>query len=629
MVGRRGAAMLAQFVPPTASRRTHSDWVMSSPQASFCAGGISVRRYAHPAFGWSEAVALPGLGAELQGIETMANRTNRADSDKSSSPTSAVAPMLQVLEPRLLLSASLPGLHLVDPTVDQFDGQVIYLDFDGEEDVTYNGPVTVDNIDVPAFAAPGDLAGQEQTIIAHVLDRLDDTFADTGLIFTTERPDTTHPYSSVYVGGDDAAFAAYGGFVSLAEQVDLANGDLADEALIFSDQVGYDGTQDDYVLNLAKSIAHETGHLLGYAHNIEYGAGGLLSEVAAASGYIVSVTQPTYVGGQPSAVTVKVKNTSTTQDYIIDYGSKPSGWSISPGSFNPDINSNSYYYAHFTVTPPTSGGNGTIVWQFKEDGFWSNPILDTYNDWVSSPPGNRSPGMPGTISASNETRTSAKVSWGAASDPDGDSLRYYVEYKKDWSWSWTSAGSTTSRYKTISGLEADTVYDVRVRAYDGELYGSWRDQENVIETLPPNRAPGTPGTITASNETVSSAKVSWGAASDPDGDSLRYYVEYKEDWSWSWISAGSTTSRDKTITGLDPDTVYDVRVRAYDGQLYGGWRDQENVIETLPVVFTHREHSLHGRQRSGWRRVQQPSHCALGRRCELRFGGRDGQDLCR
>ena len=68
---------------------------------------------------------------------------------------SSRSPLLEPLEPRVLLSASLPGLHLVDPSVDRFDGQVIYLDFDGEEDVTYNGPVTVENIDVPACRAAG------------------------------------------------------------------------------------------------------------------------------------------------------------------------------------------------------------------------------------------------------------------------------------------------------------------------------------------------------------------------------------------------------------------------------------------------------------------------------------------
>ena len=104
---------------------------------------------------------------------------------------------------------------------------------------------------------------------------------------------------------------------------------------------------------------------------------------------------------------------------------------------------------------------------------------------VSFAPLNSPPTTPGTISSSNVTFTSAKVSWGASSDPDGDSITYEVEYKKDFStWTVGTLGSytTSSTYKDLSNLESDTTYDVRVRAYDGKEYSNWRDQENVIVT---------------------------------------------------------------------------------------------------------------------------------------------------
>ena len=34
----------------------------------------------------------------------------------------------------------LPGLRLVDPDISNWQGQIIYLDFDGAQDVVYNGP---------------------------------------------------------------------------------------------------------------------------------------------------------------------------------------------------------------------------------------------------------------------------------------------------------------------------------------------------------------------------------------------------------------------------------------------------------------------------------------------------------
>ena len=40
-----------------------------------------------------------------------------------------------------------------DPVHDQFKGQIVYLDFDGAEGVTYNGPVTVEDINATNLPA--------------------------------------------------------------------------------------------------------------------------------------------------------------------------------------------------------------------------------------------------------------------------------------------------------------------------------------------------------------------------------------------------------------------------------------------------------------------------------------------
>ena len=53
---------------------------------------------------------------------------------------------------------------LNDPAVR--DHQLFYLDLAGSRDVTYNGPITVSGIDVPAFRARGPLRGSEAEVIA-------------------------------------------------------------------------------------------------------------------------------------------------------------------------------------------------------------------------------------------------------------------------------------------------------------------------------------------------------------------------------------------------------------------------------------------------------------------------------
>lgn len=68
-------------------------------------------------------------------------------------------------------------------------GQIFYLDFDGAEDVTYDGPVRIEGIDVPPFSAvAAGLAGHEPEIIASTIAQLNAAFEPLGVGFTATRP---------------------------------------------------------------------------------------------------------------------------------------------------------------------------------------------------------------------------------------------------------------------------------------------------------------------------------------------------------------------------------------------------------------------------------------------------------
>ncbi|MHC4565850.1 MAG: Ig-like domain-containing protein [Planctomycetota bacterium] len=219
-----------------------------------------------------------------------------------------------------LKAPDLSGLQLIDPGVNSWQGQVIYLDFDGAQDVVYNGPVVVEGVNISEFSAePAGLAGHESKIISQVLSSLEQTFGGTGVLFTVTRPDSATLCSTIFVGGDDSAFSAYGSFAGLAEKVDVGNQDPDENAFVFSDNV-VGGCTDlgSLATRLESLIAHEVGHLLGYAHNHESSFEGPLAPVAlfesngTATLEITSI--PTTVGpGQLVDITVRYKLSGNTK----------------------------------------------------------------------------------------------------------------------------------------------------------------------------------------------------------------------------------------------------------------------------------------------------------------------------
>ena len=214
----------------------------------------------------SESPSIEIRGPPQGGSDSLNSESEVLYSDNQQSAILAGCECVSTLEGAV--APVLPGLVLVDPDISNWQGQVIYLDFDGAEDVTYNGPVTIGPFDVPAFQAPGELAGQEQTIIDQVLANLQDIFAGSGVIFTTEQPTGGTKYSTIYIGGDDSPFAQYGEFLGLAERVDVGNEALSDSGFVFSEHFTACRAEMSVLTDcLEDLIVHETAHLVGYEHD--------------------------------------------------------------------------------------------------------------------------------------------------------------------------------------------------------------------------------------------------------------------------------------------------------------------------------------------------------------------------
>ncbi len=175
----------------------------------------------------------------------------------------------------MMEALGLESLESLEPGCVQTAGQVIYLDFDGAENVTYDGPVTIAQIDVPAFSGGTlEVAGHQPVLAGMLVETITTEVARLLAPFcaevTSEVPEAG-AYSTIYIGGAGAEFAAWGDFLGLAEAVDTGHLNPSDQAFVFSDRLlGPGVTPLEYALAVSWVTAHEVGHLLGMTHSAEH-----------------------------------------------------------------------------------------------------------------------------------------------------------------------------------------------------------------------------------------------------------------------------------------------------------------------------------------------------------------------
>ena len=181
---------------------------------------------------------------------------------------------------------------------------------------------------------------------------------------------------------------------------------------------------------------------------------------------------------------------------------------------------------------------------------------------------NPPPAIPSTITIPDTIYggEDAKISWSAATDPDGNLDGYIVErsYNGGSSWSQIYQGRSTSTTTTIP-FGTETVM-FRVCAYD--TYGeksSWTTSPNRVVIN--NHAPTAPPSISVPLSPSGGDKltITWTASTDADNNLAGYALERQWDGAGSFeqIFKGNALSYQDTIPkGERTSVIY--RVRAYD-----------------------------------------------------------------
>ena len=172
------------------------------------------------------------------------------------------------------------------------------------------------------------------------------------------------------------------------------------------------------------------------------------------------------------------------------------------------------------------------------------------------------------VAKKNVTEQTALVTWNNVAD------NYELQWKLQSSKKWSEPIPLTATSYTLTGLNPDTKYMVRVRsvcqANKNSKYSAWNSTAFITKTPPSCPYPY----VSVGNDyiTEQSALVAW------YGENDSYELQWKAVASSAWSKVVSLKEYSYVITGLKPETGYIVQVRGVcDGKDYSTW---------TPAVFT-------------------------------------------
>lgn len=240
---------------------------------------------------------------------------------------------------------------------------------------------------------------------------------------------------------------------------------------------------------------------------------------------------------------------------------------------------------HWWLRSPYTSGTG-YVWFVRSDGqcnrnsathtYGVRPALVLPTDLLVSDDGtvttNTAPTTPGTINVPGTIQggSTIEISWTASTDAENNLEGYIVERSTNGGTSWSQVyqGSALKTTNTVAAGTQTVMY--RVKSYDSDgLSSSYRTSSQI--TVINNTAPSAPASITVPNTVYGgqSIVVTWGAATDPDGDAVTYALERQIDGGdWAQIYTGSNLSFTDPITRGWTSVAY--RVKAIDSRSASG-----------------------------------------------------------
>lgn len=193
------------------------------------------------------------------------------------------------------------------------------------------------------------------------------------------------------------------------------------------------------------------------------------------------------------------------------------------------------------------------------------------------------PSAPVNLRASATSATEARATW---QNTAANATFIDVEYRRTTGGAWSSTSvAATSASAIITGLTADTAYEVRVKARNANgssaYVGPTANSTFTTRSVSPGKiAPDAPTSLVTDSPNGSSITVAWTIEADNhDG----HEVQWRESPAGAWSAAlvlGATAAYQ--IFGLTENTTYNIRVRAFHDQGVSEWLTGNQITDNDP-----------------------------------------------
>ena len=220
------------------------------------------------------------------------------------------------------------------------------------------------------------------------------------------------------------------------------------------------------------------------------------------------------------------------------------------------------------------------------DGTGSDVITVTINVTNNTTETPLAPAAPAVTATAGVTMT-VDVTWTAPSNTGRPAITNYdLQYRKGPSGNWTDGPQgETGTSASITGLDGNATYQVRVRANNADGDGAWSSPGSGETTNTPP-AFANDGTVRSFAETVGDETVQTAAdigvpvtATDPDNDTLTYTLEGTDAASFTIVpETGQLTTKVGEVYNYEATTSYAVTVKADDRK--------EGGTDTIDVTLT-------------------------------------------